>query len=82
MRFSITGGKSGECITMYHTIPWSGDNSKWTSDWYWENEYDNSSFGFEWKNGVTVSRNGTFTIEFYNADDNSYINRISIPVGN
>ncbi len=80
MQFLITGGEPGKSITMYHTTQWPS-GSKSTSNWYWEDKYDGSYFGCEWSEG-TSSYNGIFTIEFYNAEDDSYIDRISIPVGN
>ncbi len=78
MNFILSGGEPNKKITLYNKTKWpSGD--VYTSSWYWEDCTDHSNLGILWNEGFS-STAGTFTIEFYDAETDKCIDRISLQV--
>lgn len=83
--FTIKGGTPGEKITLSNTIVFpDGDTS--TADWNWENEYDGSDFGFQFKTGIysnpSYGKTGTMTIKIYKANTYDLLATFSIKITN
>lgn len=83
--FKITGGTPGEKINLTHTTIYP-DGEKYVSDWHWENEYDGSTFGCEWDDGIytypAYGDTGTFTIKVYNLDTGELLGTVSTRITN
>lgn len=79
LNFKVEGGVPGERIDIYHKDKWPyGYKDK--SSWEWKDCYSGDNIGIQWSNGVSSS-DGTYLIEFYNADTDEYLGKITIPVG-
>lgn len=83
--FEITGGTPGERINLTHTTIYP-DGETYVSDWHWENEYDGSSFGCEWDDGIYTNprygATGTFTTKVYNLDTGELLGTVSTRITN
>jgi len=83
MEFKLTGGEYGAKTTLSHSVTWpAGGTSK--ADWYWENEWSGSTFGFEYPTGLydnpVYGAVGTLTIKINEKNTGKLLNTFKVKI--